>query len=111
MQQEGERDPDRFCEHWKLGEEDGIELDDLNIIGLVHISRGTWMPILQLNQHVIPRCEYYFVDGVGEKQETNEEEPDQDETRKRKKGARGSSPAEDGGETPPKRNGKRKRML
>jgi hypothetical protein len=44
-------------ERWKLGDDDGIRLDEITIIGLLHISKGTWMPILQLTRHVIPRCD------------------------------------------------------
>jgi len=54
--QEGERDPAMLKERWKLGD-GGIRLDEITIIGLLHISRGTWMPILQLTRHVIPRCD------------------------------------------------------
>ncbi|KAI0255271.1 hypothetical protein BJV78DRAFT_1178819 [Lactifluus subvellereus] len=49
-------DPHEFDERWKLGE-DGIQLDDITIVGLLHISKGAWLPILQLTRHVVPRCE------------------------------------------------------
>lgn len=63
VRQEGERDPNTFNERWKLGDDDGIHPEDINIIGLLHVSRGTWMPILQLSGHIIPRWDY-FEDGL-----------------------------------------------
>lgn len=58
----GVRDPDTFRsnERWKLGD-DGIQLSELTIIGLIHVSRGLWVPIIQLTRHIIPRwdLEYY----------------------------------------------------
>ncbi|KAF8471618.1 hypothetical protein DFH94DRAFT_768601 [Russula ochroleuca] len=54
---EGERDPNTFSEGWKLGE-GGIQPQEIHIIGMLHISKGTWMPILQLDRHIIPRCEW-----------------------------------------------------
>lgn len=59
MRQEGERDPDTFNERWKLGDDDGIQPEEINIIGLLHVSRGTWMPILQLSRHIMPRWDYF----------------------------------------------------
>ena len=59
MRQEGERDPDTFNERWKLGDDDGIHPDEITIIGLLHVSRGTWMPILQLSRHIMPRWDYF----------------------------------------------------
>lgn len=59
MRQEGERDPDTFNERWKLGDDDGIQPEEINIVGLLHVSRGTWMPILQLSRHIMPRWDYF----------------------------------------------------
>ena len=59
MRQEGERDPDTFNERWKLGDDDGIHPEEITIIGLLHVSRGTWMPILQLSRHIMPRWDYF----------------------------------------------------
>lgn len=59
VRQEGERDPDTFNERWKLGGDDGIQPEEINIIGLLHVSRGTWMPILQLSRHIMPRWDYF----------------------------------------------------
>ena len=55
--QEGEREPQTFHERWKLGE-GGIQPQEITIIGVLHISKGTWMPILQLAQHIIPRWDW-----------------------------------------------------
>jgi len=57
--QEGEREPRTFKEQWELGG-DGIQLEEINIIGLLHISKGTWMPIFQLSRHIIPRCDFDY---------------------------------------------------
>jgi hypothetical protein len=57
--QEGEREPSTFKEQWELGG-NGIQLEEINIIGLLHISKGTWMPILQLSRHIIPRCDFDY---------------------------------------------------
>jgi hypothetical protein len=58
----GVRDPDtfQFNERWKQGD-DGIQPSELTIIGLIHVSRGLWIPIIQLARHIIPRwdLEYY----------------------------------------------------
>jgi hypothetical protein len=58
---EGKRDPDmfQFNERWKLGV-DGIQASELTIIGLIHISRGLWVPILQLARHIIPRWDWEY---------------------------------------------------
>jgi len=37
---------------WHIGET-GIKPSDIVIIGAVHVSAGTWMPILQLNRFII----------------------------------------------------------
>jgi hypothetical protein len=55
--EEKKRDPKTFTERWKLGE-GGIQLDEINLIGLLQISRGTWLPILQLARHIIPRWDW-----------------------------------------------------
>jgi hypothetical protein len=54
--QDDKRDPNLFKERWKLGD-GGIQPNEINIIGMIHISKGTWMPILQLGRHIIPRCD------------------------------------------------------
>ncbi|KAI9462520.1 hypothetical protein F5148DRAFT_219848 [Russula earlei] len=61
---EGERDPDTFKEHWELGD-NGIRLNEISVIGLLHISKGTWMPMLQLSRHVFPRCDLEDDDAKG----------------------------------------------
>ena len=37
---------------WKIGA-GGITQDDVIVIGAIHVSAGSWMPILQLNRYVI----------------------------------------------------------
>jgi len=51
---EGERNPKTFDERWKLGE-GGVLLEEIKIIGLLHVSQGTWMPMLHLTRHIFPR--------------------------------------------------------
>jgi hypothetical protein len=63
-----------FSERWKLGDDDGIHPDEINIIGLLHISKGTWIPILQLDRHIIPRCDFFGEEQRDEKAEEEEEE-------------------------------------
>ncbi|KAH9978512.1 hypothetical protein BJV74DRAFT_888195 [Russula compacta] len=61
---DAERDPETFSERWKLAregsdsesDEDGIRLDEIKIVGLLRISKGSWIPMIQLSRHVIPRC-------------------------------------------------------
>ena len=96
MLQEGERDPNKFCEDWKLGGDDGIDPNEINIVGLLHISRGTWMPILQLARHIIPRCDF-----VQEREEESHEDPTGE-------GTCGSPPSVDEeGPVLPKRKGRK----
>ena len=47
-------DPKTFDERWKLGE-GGVLLEEIKIIGLLHVSQGTWMPMLHLTRHIFPR--------------------------------------------------------
>ncbi|KAI9451556.1 hypothetical protein BJY52DRAFT_1226565 [Lactarius psammicola] len=51
---EGVRNPKTFDERWKLGE-GGVLLEEIKIIGLLHVSQGTWMPMLHLTRHIFPR--------------------------------------------------------
>ena len=37
---------------WRIGPE-GITHDDVNVVGVVHVSQGSWQPILQLRRHVL----------------------------------------------------------
>lgn len=48
------RKPDAGCPDpkWHIGET-GIRPVDIVIIGAVHVSAGTWMPILQLNRFIL----------------------------------------------------------
>ncbi len=56
------RNPKTFDERWKLGE-GGVLLEEIKIIGLLHVSQGTWMPMLHLTRHIFPR--YGFEQSVG----------------------------------------------
>ena len=47
---DGECIADRV-ERWRIGP-GGITRADVIVIGAVHISAGSWMPILQLNRYV-----------------------------------------------------------
>ncbi|KAI9433284.1 hypothetical protein H4582DRAFT_2082444 [Lactarius indigo] len=38
-------------ELWRIGP-DGIKCNDIIIIGAVHVSAGSWMPIIQLNRYI-----------------------------------------------------------
>ena len=41
------------CEaRWRIGP-GAITKNDVIIIGAVHVSQGSWQPILQLNRHVV----------------------------------------------------------
>jgi hypothetical protein len=35
---------------WRVGGDRGITRNDIIIIGLIHVSQGSWQPILQLNR-------------------------------------------------------------
>jgi hypothetical protein len=37
---------------WQIGMDGGITQDHVMVIGAVHVSAGSWMPILQLNRYV-----------------------------------------------------------
>lgn len=54
---EGVRNPETFDERWKLGE-GGVLLEEIKIIGLLHVSQGTWMPMLHLTRHIFPRYDF-----------------------------------------------------
>ena len=38
---------------WQIGGMDGITQDHVKIIGAIHVSAGSWMPIIQLTRYVI----------------------------------------------------------
>jgi hypothetical protein len=48
------RDPETFDKRWKLGE-GGVLLEEIKIIGLLHVSQGTWVPMLHLTRNIFPR--------------------------------------------------------
>lgn len=78
----GVRDPDtfQFNERWKLGD-GGIQPSELIIIGLIHVSRGLWVPIIQLSRHIIPRwnLEYYSQPHVPKKKPSEKDSDTQSE--------------------------------
>jgi hypothetical protein len=41
--------------NWRIGA-GGITKEDVILVGIVHVSQGSWQPILQLNRYVVPRC-------------------------------------------------------
>jgi hypothetical protein len=43
--------------NWRVGA-GGITKEQVILIGVVHISQGSWQPILQLNRYVVPRCQH-----------------------------------------------------
>jgi hypothetical protein len=40
------------CNRWRIGQ-DGIEGSDVVVIGVVQVSAGSWMPILQLSRYIL----------------------------------------------------------
>ena len=40
--------------NWRVGTS-GITKEDVILIGVVHVSQGSWQPILQLNRFVLSR--------------------------------------------------------
>ncbi|KAI0249605.1 hypothetical protein BJV78DRAFT_1129465 [Lactifluus subvellereus] len=42
---------------WQVGGTNGIKKDHVILIGLVHVSQGSWQPILQLDRYnILPRA-------------------------------------------------------
>jgi hypothetical protein len=39
-------------EHWRIGP-GAITKGDVTIVGVVHVSQGSWQPILQLTRYVL----------------------------------------------------------
>jgi hypothetical protein len=37
---------------WQVGGPGGITADDIIIVGLIHVTQGSWQPILQLERHI-----------------------------------------------------------
>ena len=37
---------------WQIGMHGGITQEEVKIIGAIHVSAGSWMPILQLTRYV-----------------------------------------------------------
>jgi len=113
VRQEGERDPDTFNERWKLGDDDGIHPEEITIIGLLHVSRGTWMPILQLSRHIMPRWDYFKDRLEMEAEAEAEAEMEEGEENPTREGAQ-SSPVmggddSDGAKTEGRKEGKTRR--
>ena len=40
--------------NWRVGV-GGITKEQVILVGIVHVSQGSWQPILQLNRYVVPR--------------------------------------------------------
>ena len=38
---------------WQIGMPNGIKLHEVKVVGAIHVSAGSWMPIIQLTQHII----------------------------------------------------------
>jgi hypothetical protein len=43
--------------NWQVGV-GGITKEQVILIGVVHVSQGSWQLILQLNRYVVPRCQH-----------------------------------------------------
>jgi len=43
--------------NWQVGA-GGITKDQVILVGVVHVSQGSWQPILQLNRYVVPRRQH-----------------------------------------------------
>ncbi|KAF8494399.1 hypothetical protein F5888DRAFT_656350 [Russula emetica] len=43
--------------NWRIGGGGGITKEQVILIGAVHVTQGSWQPILQLNRYVFPRCQ------------------------------------------------------
>ena len=54
--QEAERLPGQDP-NWRVGA-GGIRKEDVILIGVIQVSRGSWQSILQLNCYVVPRCQH-----------------------------------------------------
>ncbi len=38
---------------WQIGGHGGITQGEVKVIGAIHVSAGSWMPIIQLTRYVI----------------------------------------------------------
>ena len=38
---------------WQIGAGGGITQEHVKVIGVIHVSAGSWMPIIQLTRYVI----------------------------------------------------------
>ena len=45
----------RSCEspRWRVGARGGITSNDIVLIGLIHVSPGSWQPILELTRYIV----------------------------------------------------------
>ncbi|KAI0060985.1 hypothetical protein BV25DRAFT_1806462 [Artomyces pyxidatus] len=48
-----ELDPVQHAPNWRIGGPNGINRNDIMVIGVVHVSAGSWMPILQLSARFV----------------------------------------------------------
>ncbi len=38
---------------WQIGMHGGITQEEVKVIGAIHVSAGSWMPIIQLTRYVV----------------------------------------------------------
>jgi hypothetical protein len=50
-----------YCQDaaWKIGGTNGIRKNHIMLIGFVHVSQGSWQPILQLNRNILARSPHW----------------------------------------------------
>lgn len=39
--------------NWRVGTHGGITSNDIVLIGFIHVSQGSWQPILELNRYIV----------------------------------------------------------
>lgn len=44
---------DRRRELWQIGGRGGVQRSDIIVIGAIHVSAASWMPILQLSRYIL----------------------------------------------------------
>ena len=37
---------------WQIGMPNGITMEEVMVVGAIHVSAGSWMPIIQLTRHM-----------------------------------------------------------
>ncbi|KAA1468810.1 hypothetical protein DENSPDRAFT_878423 [Dentipellis sp. KUC8613] len=46
-------DAENPSHNWRVGGPDGITRDEINVLGLIHVSSGSWMPLLHVTRNVL----------------------------------------------------------